>query len=275
MIFFDHKSQLFHRFRQKLEVVSLPIFYSVDLPVRGVESVVSNVRTRESLIEENTKLHAQNALLKSQIQKMIALETDNKALMALLQSSIHAGGSKVLEAGVIAVSEAPFQYQIVIDKGESDQVYQGQPVLDQFGVVGQVIEAGPEVSRVMLITDGKSALPVEDARSQARAIAEGRPESGVLSLKDVPQTVDFKEGDLLVTSGLGGRFPYGYPVAKIVSVEQDPNDRFSQIIAEPLAHLNRERLVLLLWPNNASLNAAAQKILSDDQASGGNNGKAS
>lgn len=261
LMFADHTNRFFHRAREKATVVTLPAVYAVDLPVRAVESVVSNVRTRASLQKENTKLKAQNALLQSQIQKMITLETDNKALLALLQSSIQAGGNKVLEAYVIAVSEAPFQHELVVNKGQGDGVFEGQPVLDEDGVLGQVVAVDPLVSRVMLITDGQSAVPVQDQRSQDRAIAIGQPETGLLSLQDVPQTADFKEGDILLTSALGGHYPYGYPVAKIVSVEQDPNERFSQIIAKPLAHLNRSRLVLLVWPNNRALKQAAQAVL--------------
>lgn len=267
LIIADHENRSFHRLRQSSEIVTLPLFYTVDIPVRAVESVVSRVETRENLLKENTKLKAENSLLQAKVQQMIAVESDNKALLQLLQTSSKTGG-KVLEANIVAISIDPFIHEIVLGKGSTDGVFVGQPVVDASGVMGQIVATDSLVSRVMLITDAKSEIPVQDSRSGVRAIAVGDPGNNLLHLQDVPQTADFKQGDMLITSGLGGRYPFGYPVAKITSIIVNPNDRFSDIYAQPLAHLDRSRLVLLIWPSQPGKKLIeTQTIMPDKKAS--------
>ena len=256
----DQQNHWFHKVREKANAVTLPIEYTVDWPIRFVESLVEDVETQSSLLKENQKLKAETQLLQSQVQKMLAIQSDNKQLRQLLESSAKAGG-RVLQAQILAVSPDPFLHQFIIDKGTKQGVYQGQPVLDAYGVMGQVIQVGVLTSRVMLLTDNSSAIPVQDSRTGLRSIAEGDSDNSMMRLVNVTQTTSIKTGDLLITSGLGQRYPFGYPVGRVVSVEQKPGEHFLSILIQPTAHLNRSRLVLLVWPEITPIEHSIKKSL--------------
>jgi rod shape-determining protein MreC len=145
----------------------------------------------------------------------------------------------------------PYRHQIQINKGSLDRLYEGQPLLDSQGVMGQLIDVGPFTARAMLITDPSHAIPVQVNRNGLRTIALGTGSIDRLDLPHIPNNADIRVGDLLVTSGLGGRFPPGYPVADVTAVEQDPGDTFSHISARPRAALDSSREVLLVWPTEA------------------------
>jgi rod shape-determining protein MreC len=256
----DRESLLFHHLREKTEIAVWPLAYVADAPVALYDSVAANVSSRSALLQENTLLKSKLVFLQAKVQKMLALETDNKELLQLLQSS--AGmASKMLEAVIVAISPDPFIHQVIIDKGTQQAVYEGQPVLDAHGIMGQVIQTDLLSSRVMLLTDSQSAIPVQNSRNGVRAIAVGDAQNNLLRLKAVPETADFKQGDLLIASGLGGRYPFGYPAAKIVSVSRQPNERFSLIYARPMAQLNRTRLVLLVWPKKNKISTPMKAAL--------------
>jgi rod shape-determining protein MreC len=155
----------------------------------------------------------------------------------------------VLIAQLLAVDTDPFVNQVVLDKGLHDGVFIGQPVLDANGVLGKVIQLGPWTSRVLLVNDNHSGVPVQITRNGIRAIAMGDSYSGKLKLVNIPQTVDVIAGDMLVTSGLGENFPAGYPVGQVLSVVKDPGMQFAAIDVQPSAHADRSRQVLLVWPN--------------------------
>ncbi len=243
----DRQSQLFHHLRQKVAIVVSPVEYLVSTPLGLVEDVVTDVETRHSLVTEDAKQKAEILLLQARVQKMLAVESENKQLRELLQSSSRAGG-RVLQAQILAASPNPYLHQIIIDKGSAQGVYQGQPVVDAYGVMGQVIQVGEFTSRVLLLIDSSSAIPVQDSRSGVRAIAYGDSRYGNLDLRNVTQTADIKKGDLLITSGLGRRYPYGYPVGTVQQIQQLQGAQFLQITAQPAAHIERSRLVLLVWP---------------------------
>lgn len=258
----DHQSQLFHRFRQKAAVVVTPIEYMVSLPLSWVEDVVTDVETRHSLVRQDAKQKAEILLLQARVQKMLAIEGENKQLKALLQSSSKTGG-RVLQAQILAASPNPYLHQIIIDKGSVQGVYEGQPVVDAYGVMGQVIQLGEFSSRVLLLTDSNSAIPVQDSRSGVRAIAYGDSRYGNLDLRNVTQTTDIKKGDLLITSGLGQRYPYGYPVGTVTQINQLPGAQFLQVSVQPAAHVERSRLVLLVWPAKQSIDTAVKQGLNE------------
>jgi rod shape-determining protein MreC len=155
-----------------------------------------------------------------------------------------------LVAQLLAVATDPFVKQVVLDKGHKDKVFVGQPVLDAYGVMGQVIQVGPLTSRVLLISDSHSGVPVQVARNGVRAIAVGDAYTGKLRLMNVQHTVDIRPGDVLITSGLGQNYPEGYPVGQVTHVSKDPGLQFVTIAVEPAAHLDRSRGVLLVWPGN-------------------------
>jgi rod shape-determining protein MreC len=157
-------------------------------------------------------------------------------------------GEKVLIAELKSVNLDPYKHQIVVNKGELHDIYPGQPLLDAKGVMGQIVHAGPYSSTAVLITDTSHAIPVQVNRTGLRTIALGSGAINRLELPYIPNNADIRPGDLLITSGLGGRFPPGYPVATVTAVQHDPGLTFSQVVATPLAELNRSREVLLVWP---------------------------
>lgn len=248
----DHQFDYFSRFRSMLSLVVAPMQYMVDRPVEFIRWVDTSFTTQQNLLVENAQLRARQLLLYAKLQKVLALEQENEQLKALLRSStsIH---EKVTVAQLLAVDLAPYTQQIVIDKGERDGVYLGQPVLDAYGVMGQIIAVGPVNSRVLLITDTRSAVPVQNNRNGNRAIAGGLGFDGSLELINVPITTDFRKGDFLVTSGLGGNYPPGYPVGVVSKVKLTQGERFANINIMPAAHVNQSRQVLLVWPKKGTL----------------------
>ena len=201
----DCYNKTFHYWRENAELIVTPIEYTVNLPLEFVENLVTDLETQHSLIKENAELRARMLLLQAQIQQMLTIQSDNQQLKELLQASGRAGG-RVLQAQILAISPDPYLDQIIIDKGRKQGVYQGQPVLDAYGIMGQVIQVGLFTSRVLLLTDNSSAIPIQDSRSGVRAIAVGNSRLNILVLPNVTQTEDIKEGDLLIASGLGIRF---------------------------------------------------------------------
>jgi rod shape-determining protein MreC len=215
------------------------------------------ISTHDTLIKENLDLKTEQLLLKAQVQRLLALESENSQLKALLRSTSEIHG-KLLIAQLLAVDSEPFVNQVILDKGSRDGLYIGQPVLDANGVMGKVIQINPITSRVLLINDTHSAVPVQITRNGIRAIAVGDSYTGKLRLVNVPQTTDVKAGDILVTSGLGEHYPAGYPVGQITNVIKDPGMQFTTIDVQPSAHADRSRQVLLIWPNQTEKTTTEQ-----------------
>ncbi|MEP5764821.1 MAG: rod shape-determining protein MreC [Halieaceae bacterium] len=232
--------------RALLSAVTLPFYWIVDLPARlgawGEESLVS----RGSLLEDNSRLRTESLLLKAQTQQMAALRAENVRLRALLNSSALLQDD-VLVAELIGISPDPARHLLVLNKGSADGVFVGQPLIDADGLMGQVVELTANSCRVLLITDSTHAIPVQVDRNGMRAIAEGVGRLDSLELRHVAATEDIVVGDLLVSSGLGGRFPVGYPVAVVTEVETDPGQAFARVTAMPSAALSRSRHVLLVF----------------------------
>ena len=201
---------------------------------------------QQSLLEQNQQLKKDKILLQAKLQKFQALEAENLRLRSLLDSSFKVG-ERVLIAELSAVELDPYRQQIVINKGSRSGVFSGQPVLDAHAVMGQVISTSPLSSTVLLITDASHALPVQVSRNGLRTVAVGTGEINKLNLPFLPRNADILPGDTLITSGLGGVFPPGYPVAKVAEVSQEAGQHFASINAIPLAHLDRSREVLLVW----------------------------
>ncbi len=229
----------------------------VSWPVQLIDKLGDTVSTHDALVKENLDLKSQQLLLKAQVQRLLAIESENNQLKALLRSSTEVRG-KVLIAKLLAVDTEPFVNQVVLDRGSLDAVYIGQPVLDANGVMGKIIQVGPTTSRVLLVNDTRSGIPVQNTRNSVRAIAVGDSFSGKLRLVNVTQTVDIKAGDILVTSGLGENYPAGYPVGQVESVASDPGMQFETIVVQPSAHLDRSRQVLLVWSNQKTPENHAQ-----------------
>ncbi|MEJ2756044.1 MAG: rod shape-determining protein MreC, partial [Gammaproteobacteria bacterium] len=186
-------------------------------------------------------------LLSRRVQQMSSLLEENKRLRSLLLSS-QSLDENVLIAEVIGVDNDPFRHEVILDRGANDGISVGLAIIDQKGLMGQVIHVGPFTSRALLITDEAHATPVQVVRNGVRAIAVGTGKLDKLQLIHVPDTADLLVGDVLVSSGLGGRFPAGYPVATITYIENDPGQPFALVEAKPTSYLDRRLLVLIIQP---------------------------
>jgi rod shape-determining protein MreC len=239
---FDHLDQV----RSMLSVLAYPLHLAVNVPATFVGHTKDRLTNEAQLREMNTELSRENLLLKARLQQFDSLEAENMRLRDLLGSSFNIG-ERVLIAEILAVDLTPSRQQVMVNKGTSSGVFPGQPVLDANAVMGQVIRTNPFSSIVLLITDSEHALPVEVNRNGLRSIAAGTGVGQGLELLYIPKNADIHEGDLLVTSGMGERFPPGYPVARVTTVRQDPDNPFTTVLAEPTARLDRSREVLLVW----------------------------
>lgn len=242
----DHRYNHLESLRSGLSVLLFPVQYLASLPLLLSESASDAITSRGELESERDKLHDENLLLRARQQKFEALEAENMRLRGLLDSSFKVG-DRVLIAELIAVEQDPFRQQVLINKGSTSGVFVGQPVVDANAVVGQVTHVSPLSASVLLITDATHALPVQVNRNGLRTIALGTGLINRLELPHLPNNADIEVGDLLNTSGLGGSFPPGYPVAEVIEVKREPGQPFAYVIAQTTAHLDRIREVLLVW----------------------------
>lgn len=257
---FDHRHTQFKQVRSALLTVVSPLQIAMDWPIQWVSWVRANVSSQQSLLEENADLRAESLYLRARLQRILTLQDENKNLRALLQSASPIG-EYFSVAKLLAVSIEPYLAQLVLDKGNNHKVYVGQPVLDAKGVMGQVVHVGPLTSRVMLITDVHSAIPVQIARTGMRGIVIGNGPRNDLQLIDIPDTSDIQDGDLLLTSGLGLRYPAGYPVGTISKVANPVGNSFMMIKVRPTAGLNKSRQVLLVWRKSKATFREAENSL--------------
>ena len=250
LVFAGQRLDWFKSIEASLSVVATPFYWLADMPDRVAHWSDENFVSRSTLRRENRSLKSESLLLKAKVQKLASLEAENVRLRALLNSSALLDDT-VLVAEIIGVSSSPLHHEIIINKSAADAVYVGQPVLDASGLMGQVIEVGPSQSRVMMITDATHAIPVQVNRNGVRSIVEGTGLLHELTLRHVSATTDIKAGDLLVSSGWGQRFPFGYPVATVTEVTVDPGQPFAIVKAKPSAQLDRSRYVLLVFSHEA------------------------
>ena len=235
--------------RSLMDTAAAPVYWVADIPSRLADWNEAHMVSRSDLLEKNERLQRENLVLQGRSNQMASLQAENVRLRALLNSSAMLRND-VLVAELIGVSPDPVRHQLVLNKGQRDGVFLGQPLIDADGLLGQIVEVSALNSRALLITDATHSIPVQVNRNGVRAIAEGTGSLGSLEVHHVSATTDIRQGDLLVTSGLGGRFPVGYPVAVVSEVERDPGEAFARIIAVPSAALDRSRHVLLVFAPN-------------------------
>lgn len=257
-----------------------PIQLLANVPTSIIDWTDENFVSRKSLLHENAQLKVERLSLQTKVQKLSFLEAENSQLRDILSLTKHIE-SKVMAAQLLAIDVDDFGHEVILDKGSKDEVYVGQPILDNYGIMGQVVEVNDFSSRVMLVTDSKSAVPVVDTRNEMRAIAVGTGDSNLMELAHVPDTGDVKMGDVLVTSGIGLLsksdslgdnklgYPAGYSVGVIGQVTHVVGERFVKVIVVPMAHIDSSRYVLLLWPDKyvkdiipTSKNKSKDKVLS-------------
>lgn len=258
--------------RKALSLVVYPVRAMVDMPFAAKELIASGVRDRKILAAENDRLKAEQLLASVRLQRFEALEAENTRLRALMESTAKVA-DRVLVGEILSVDLDPYRHRVAIDKGLRHGAFKGQALLDAHGIVGQITRTGPLSSEAILITDPDHAVPVEVNRNGLRTIAVGTGNLGEIVLPFLPNNVDIAEGDLLVTSGLGGIFPRGYPLARITSVKRDPHQSFASVTAAPAAALNRNREILLVWsgsqPTPAELARSARRAAGNDLPAGG------
>lgn len=248
LMFSDYRYHYLDNVRSGFSLIVSPLQYAVDYPVRVVGWVQSLVSAKKVLIDENMRLRYQQTALEAELQKLLVIQKENSQLKELLLTSSQAD-MRAMAAQILAVDTSNARQIVVLNKGNRDGVYSGQPILDAKGVMGQVVDVGPMTSTVLLISDSKSAVPVRNNRTGERAILVGTNSLDQLSLINLPKTASIHPGDVLVTSGLGGRYPEGYPVGKVEKVSSLPGEDFVKVVVSPIALLNRNRLVLLIWPD--------------------------
>ena len=252
----DRQTTMMIQARSLLETAVGGLYYLANTPRTVLDGVSDN------LVDTN-KLQIENKALKDQLREKNAdlllldqLKVENQRLRLLLNSPLRIDEYKKI-AEVLTAETDIYRQQVVINQGEKDGAYIGQPVIDEKGVVGQIISVGEHTSRVLLITDIAHSIPVQVLRNDVRMIASGTGHNDELVLDNVPRSVDIEKGDLLVTSGLGGRFLEGYPVAIVESVSRDGQNYFATVTAKPLAFIDKLRYVLLLWPTNEDTRKAS------------------
>jgi rod shape-determining protein MreC len=241
----DHRTSYLGSTRGFISFFAYPLQSLASLPQSTIGWLNQSVTSQQSLLDENAGIRKENLLLKAQLQRFTSLQSENMRLRSLLQSSRKLSDDMLI-AETISVDMDPYQRKIVVNKGSSQGVYKGQPIVDAYGVMGQINEPGILSSTAILITDPSHAIPVQINRNGLRAVAYGTGAADVLSIPYLPNNADIKIGDLLVSSGLGGLFPEGYPVAVISLLNRNIGQPFADIKAKPEAHLESSREVLLV-----------------------------
>ncbi|EPA8368170.1 rod shape-determining protein MreC [Vibrio fluvialis] len=244
----DSRLGAFSHVRFLLNSLVAPIQYAADLPRSMFDGFYENFNSRQQLMESNRALKRDVLTLKSDLILLDQYREENQRLRKLLGSSFVRDEKKVVTE-VMAVDTSPYRHQVVIDKGRVDGVYEGQPVINEKGIVGQVTFVAAHNSRVLLLIDPNNAIPVQNIRNDIRVIASGNGQTDEIQLEHIATSTDIEVGDLLVTSGLGGVYPEGYPVAYVSEVDKDTRREFASIKAKPVVDFDRLRYLLLIWPN--------------------------
>ncbi|ABV89064.1 rod shape-determining protein MreC [Shewanella pealeana] len=234
--------------RNSLSSLLSPLQYVANIPGALLDLSAESLATRNMLAKQNKELLRHQLLMSERLQRFEHLRQENDRLRGLLGSPVHMDAKKVV-AEVMEVASDPFRQYVVLNHGSRNGVFVGQPVVDAQGVVGQVVQVSELTSRVLLLSDTTHGIPVRITRNDVRLMAFGTGVLDELELRHVAKSTDVRVGDLLVSSGLGKRFPEGYPVARVMSVEKDDGKNYATVIAQPLAALDRIRYLLLLWPD--------------------------
>ena len=247
MMILDHK-EFGHliRVRQAFSVVVYPLQAAVDLPFTTWRWAKETFADRARLLDENARLRSEHLQYDARLQRMAALQMENNRLHAMLDSSYRVD-DRLLIAEILAVDPDPYRQRFTVNRGLIDGVYAGQALLDADGIVGQIDRVEVLTAQALLITDADHGLPVFVNRTGLRTIATGTGDRSLLNLPYLTNSADIRVGDLLVSSGLGGVFPPGYPVGRVTVVLRRPEQSFATVLAAPTAGLDRGREVLLVW----------------------------
>ena len=264
IMYLDQRQHYLEHVRYALQAAAYPIQLAVNSPAAAWRWVRESVATRESLQQENARLRATQRDLELRAMRYEALARENGELRGL-REALPPVVERWLAAEIVNIQQSSLRQRLLIDRGASNGVFRGQAVLDDKGLIGQTTHVGPWSAEVILITDSEHAVPVRVERTGLRTIAVGGGDSASLALPYLPANADIRSGDLLVTSGLGGVFPEGYPVARVTEVHRDAVQPLAQVRAATLAHVDTDTEVMLVWLRAdqpaapaAALNAAGE-----------------
>jgi len=251
-MFFDRQDHRLQGLRSTLGTLVTPIVYLADVPKEFFSWTSELLVSHALLLEENKALKQEGFLLKAKLQKFQGLRAENSRLRNLLGTQNKTFEKRLL-AEIIQIDSDPFILDFIINKGSINGVYLGQTVVDAQGVVGQVVSVFATTAHVLMISDSSHSIPVRVVRNNVRSIVTGSGQINQLSLRNVTDTTDIQVGDLLVSSGLGKKFPVGYPVARVTQVTHDPGKAYAIIYARPTAKLEQLAAVLLIWTDAAKM----------------------
>ncbi len=257
LMMIDQAQQAVQPVRSGIAAALQPLQLAAELPADAID-FFSKYIDRDELAAENRKLNQKVLLLRARLQKLAALEAENERIRGLLASS-DSLDEDVLIAEILAISPDPYLHFMKLNKGSMDGVFPGQALIDANGIIGQVTEVNMMDSNAIMITDANHGIPVELNRTGLQTIAQGTGKTDKLLLPFLANNADVREGDLLVSSGLGGRYPAGYPVATVSAVSHQAGDEFLTVRAIPTASLNRGREALLVWTQHPAPPRAAEQ----------------
>jgi rod shape-determining protein MreC len=246
LIIVDKRYDHLGKIRRLLSIVAYPVQIAVASPFEGWDWFRESVTTRDALRADKARLEAELRLAQFRLQRYEALEAESQRLRALRNSTVGIT-DRFLIGDVMDVDLDAFRERVLLDKGARDGVFVGQAVLDSGGVFGQVARVGQLTAEVILVSDATHAIPVQINRNGLRTIAVGTGDMGRLKLPYLPTSADVISGDLLVTSGLGGGFPAGYPVGTVAEVKRDPAQSLADVDVKPAAALDRSRELMFVW----------------------------
>ncbi len=242
----DQRLDLLERARYALQALTYPVELAVNSPIAGWQWLERSFTSRRALEAQNAQLRTRMRDLEVRTLRFDALARENAALLGL-KHSVPPVARRWLPADIVDLQLSRLRQRVLIDRGTHNGVFRNQAVLDDYGVVGQTMDVGPWSAVVLLITDPEHDLPVQIERTGFRTIAVGTGDPNALALPYLPANADVRVGDVLVTSGLGGVFPSGYPVARITQIHRGAIQPMNQVLAKPFAHLQTDRAVMLLW----------------------------
>jgi rod shape-determining protein MreC len=245
MMYLDFQGNYTDRLRSYLSVTLLPIQVAANAPKKIINNLKNKLNDRESILTENQLLKKENIQLYSKVQQTYKLEAENKRLFELLKAKPE-DGKNFIFADIISVNQDRDKHQIIINKGSMDGIDLGAAIADSKGIIGHIFRDQVLASEVLLISDPEHGIPIEIARNGLRAIAIGIGSYDEIILNNLPNNSDIKINDVLITSGLGGRYPEGYPVAIISNIERVKGDSYLSIGAKPIANLKNINEVLVI-----------------------------
>lgn len=250
LMFMDQRGDYVSRIRSAMEAVFEPVFHAVSWPAEALQALGQHSSARNELIAENEQLQQQVLRMAGSMQTLDALQRENQRLRVLLEAE-QGQPYRFRFAEMIRVDLDPFAHKVWIDQGAKEGVVIGQAVIDGMGIVGQVEDVHRHLATVRLISDPDHALPVQINRTGLRTVAYGSGQPDHLLMPNVPLQADVSPGDMVVTSGLGDRFPAGFPVGEVERVERDRGATFAVVYLRPLAALDRGKEVLLIESRTA------------------------